>query len=272
MKFDYNSYIANKILELKAAAGLTGIDFEVDDEQSFIKKKDLEPNTIYVLTKASQNTISIGVDTQPVQVLVLSENNSLDAAKAFFTKFAESYNFRTHTEIHDGVSLFIKEQYSAPVVMSNFNAVAYGYRSVLYMAVTFYVMEGVADLKSLRIDDRDYTALSFDLSYTMNGSPQQLGGDRFIARNVKSISSLALTITLPALTNNLTNKIFGILSETDTTTTDPNDVHSFGGNENFYISFTLGSFTFTARPYKLVSFSLGAAIDDVPAMRVGFSL
>ena len=130
-------------------------EFEVDSEQAFLKKKDLKPGTIYVLTRDLQNDNAPGVDTQPVQVLILSEQNSLEIAKGFFSQFAKEYNF--HAGTYDGD--WVKQQYSDPVVLSNFNTVSYGYRTVLYMATNLYIMHDVVDLKSLTIDGKPIVAM-----------------------------------------------------------------------------------------------------------------
>lgn len=273
MNFDYNGWLRDGLNALKEDMGLSGFDIEVDEEQSFIKKKDLKPNVIYVLTRALQNSISIGVDTQPIQVLVLTEQNSLETSMALFSQFAKTWNFVPLTI----GNIWVKQQYSEPVVLSNFNTVSYGYRSVLYMSVTLYIMENVVDLKDLYIDGNPYTVLSFDIAYQMNPNTQQIVGEnQFISRSVKSVSSLAISIALPVTANDLITKVLAILDETDSTTTDPSgdgytgDPTSYGGNENFYFTFKLGTKQFTNKRMKLISADFGASVNDVPAIKLGF--
>lgn len=270
MKFDYNELLCQQLYSLQASQGLSDFEFEVDSEQAFLKKKDLDPKTIYVLTKDLQSDKSIGVDTQPVQILVLTEQNSLDIAKAFFSKFAETYNFRAHFQSVDGQTTWIKQQYSDPVVLSNFNTIAAGYRSVMYISATLYIMYDVVDLHDLTIDDEEIQALSFDLAYNMTPNTQQLGGDQYISTSVKSISTLAITITIPVVNSDLTEKILGIMDEKDNTPSDSDDLTTYGGNEDFLFDFYLGTHHFEDKILKLISADFGAAIDNIPAIRLGF--
>lgn len=275
MNYSFNEMLRKQLYALQNRLALSDFEFEVDSEQAFLKKKDLKPNTIYVLTRELQNERSIGVDTQPIQILILSEQNSLDVARAFFSEFAKDYNFavdRSYTDA-DGVSLWVKQQYSDPVVLSNFNTVAYGYRSVLYISSTMYIMRDVADMKDLTIDGKTVEALTFDISYNMSPNTQQkTGAGEYISKSMKSVSTLAITITVPATNSDLLSKVFGIMDEHDDNTTDPNDATSYGGNENFYISFSLGSQQFSNKRFKLTAVDYGAAINNVPAIRLGFML
>lgn len=236
----------------------------VDDEQAFIKYKDLEPNTIYVLTRKLQNEIQIGIDSQPVQIYILSEQNSLDDAMNIFSLYAKTYNWKTLIVEND----WLKQQYSEPVVMSNFNTIDYGYRSVLYMSSMLYIMHDVVDLKELTIDGESVTAITWDLSYNMSPNTQQL--KEYIAKSVKSTSSLAITITIPSTVSALTEKVIKIMNETDSTSTDESDSLSYGGNENFYFDFYLNDYHFEDKVMKLVSADFGTAVNNAPAIRLGF--
>lgn len=275
MIFECNDKIRTQIYALRDTLGLTDFSFEVDSEQAFLKKKDLDPKTIYVLTRRLQNDNGIGVDTQPVQILVLSEQNDLDIARSFFSEFAKKYNFDASIEYYkdeygNDHSMWVKQQYSDPVVLSNFNTVSYGYRSVIYMPVTYYAMYDVVDLRDLKIDGKEYKALTFDFAYTMTPNTQQLSGTgEFISSSAKSSSSLALTLTLPVVSSNLITKILKIMDENDPTSYDA-DWLAYGGNENFYFDFYLGGYHFQNKKMKLVSADFGAAVNNIPAIRIGF--
>jgi len=250
---NYNNVLRDKINRQKNTLGLD-YDFVIDSEQAFMKNKDLKPNTIYVLTRELQNELSVAVNTQPIQILILSEQDKLDIARAFFKKFAEDNNF---VPFEDGTT-WVKQQYTEPVVLSNFNTIAYGYRSVLYMAVTLYIMENVADLNNLYIDSVEYKALTWDLAYSMTPNTQQLATEN-ISSSVKSVSTLSISLTIPLLNSYaLVTKVFNIINET-------ND-----GNDDFVFTFNLGTTTFTGLKMKLTTAEIGTAINDIPAIRLGF--
>lgn len=284
MNFNYNELLKTELYNLQPVYGLDNYEFEVDSEQAFLKRKDLKPNTIYVLTKELQNDNSIGVDTQPVQILILTEQNSLEISKAFFTGFAKKFNFQevyqTYTD-EDNVThnIWIKQQYSDPVVMSNFNTIDYGYRSVLYMSATLYIMYDIVDLKVLKIDGKSVKALTFSLAYTMTPNTQQVtGSTEFISKSVKSISSLAINLTIPTVQSDLISKVLSIANETDTQQTTE---LTYGGNENFNVYFELGNIPFgnsgaiddtgKVLNMKLVALNYETAINNIPAIRLGFT-
>lgn len=267
MSFNYNELLRQQLYELKNQhSELDAYTFIVDSEQSFIKYKDLEPNTIYVLTKLLQNEIQIGINSQPIQIFILSEQNSLDVVKSFFSELANEYNWK----IIYNTDTWIKQQYNEPVVLSNFNTIDYGYRSVLYMTCNLFIMEDIVDLKDLYIDDVKYTVVNFNISYTMSPDTQQFSSD-FISKSVKSVSSMGLVITIPAVSSDLMNKVLGIMNETDTETTDDEDSSSFGGNENFYFDFYLGEVHFEDKIFKLTSADFGTAVNNAPVVRLGFA-
>ena len=287
MRFDYNRILRNKLYLLQNELGLSNFNFEVDSEQAFLKKKDLTPNTIYVLTKNLQNDNSIGVDTQPVQIMILSEQDSLDVSKAFFTEFAKKNNFEaiseTYTEDGETHNIWLKQQYSDPVVLSNFNAVDFGYRSVLYISATLYIMYDVIDVSNVYVDyvngDKPYVPLNFNVSYSMSTNTQQMAGSAgtFIASSMKTVSTFALTMTVPMLATKLVKKVLNILKETDNTGLAGTDGIAYDGNNEFVIKFDCSvgkeetAYKVTIeKTVRLISAQLVTAPNQVPSLQLGF--
>ena len=275
MIFDYEGLLERQLYSLQNELEITNYNFIVEKEQEFMKRKDLAPNTIYVLTRMLENDNSIGVDTQPVQVLVLTEQNEIEVSKSFFTEFAKRYNFKAYAENYaeDGEihNIWVKQQYSDPVVLSNFNVVDYGYRSVLYIATNLYIMYDIVDLKELKIDGTKYDVLNWNLSYNMTPNVQQTSGtNNFIAKSVKSVSSLAINFTIPPVESLLLTKVLSIVKEDDATVpSGETDTTAYGGNENFSFNFKLGTVEITKK-MKLVLLEYETAINNIPAIRLGF--
>lgn len=256
MTFNYENYLVEKLIEIQNSEGLSNFNFVVEEEQIFVKRKDYEENTIYIVIKYLADNKQIGATTQPIQMLILSEQNQLDISRVLFSKFATDNNWVSFTSGTD----FIKQQYSEPVVLSNFNPVMYGYRTVMYMMANLTIIEDVIDVKDLKIRGlgRYYPieATAFNLSYSMQPNTQQIKTEK-IASSVKSVSSLSLSMTIPFTTNHLTTRIINILSE------------NLSGDDIFYISFELNG-TVIGKNYKLISAQLVTAINQVPALQLGF--
>ena len=195
MGFDYENYLLQELHSDKVV---------VLSEQLFAKNGEYEPNKIYVITKYLASSIEFGAETQPVQILILSEQNGLQEAKDIFDTFTQTHNWRAGTFVDNTTTppttMFIKQQYSSPVVMSNFNEAAYGMRSVLYVSATLFIMKNVSDVSNLKIMGINIKPLLFNWSYQMSGNTQPLGGD-IIASTVKNMATFQASLSIPVLNN-----------------------------------------------------------------------
>ena len=261
MNFNYEAYILSKLSEIQTDQGLSNFNFEIETEQAFIKRRTLEPDTIYIIIKYLADTKQIGAKVQPIQLLILSEQDSLDVSKLIFDKFAQDYNWKV---VIDG-SDYIKQQYSQPVVLANFNPVAYGYRSVMYVSTTLYVMENYTDITDLTVDSISIEAIDFSLQYSMSTNTQQQAGNN-ISTSVKNASTVAISMTIPAVYPNLIKKIRNTVTGTDT------------GNYSYPISFKMkvdgdtGTDSDISYNMKLTSAILITAPNQVPSWKLGFTL
>lgn len=185
MNFNFENYLLQELHSDKIV---------VLNEQVFVKNGELEPDKIYVVIKYLTSSIEYGAETTPVQILVLSEQNGLEQAKEIFDAFTQSHNWVSG--MFNGS--FVKQQYSSPVVMSNFNEAAYGYRSVLYISATLFVMDNVSDVENLELEGVKIKPINFNWSYQMTGNTQAVGNEK-LASTVKNISTFSATMSLPVL-------------------------------------------------------------------------
>lgn len=165
-------------------------------EQMFVKNGEFDSNKIYVVVKYLASTIEFGAEIRPVQILVLSEQNGVQEAKDLFDSFTQTHNWVAGIFGDE----FVKQQYSSPVVMSNFNEASYGYRSVLYVSATLFIMQNVCDVENLKINAIPIKPLNFSWSYQMTGNTQPIGGD-MIASTVKNMATFQASISIPVLNN-----------------------------------------------------------------------
>ena len=266
MNYDFKQYLANKLaaiaveLDFRTEDGKPDpVNISVANEQNFAKIEKLEPNNIYVVIKYLSSDIQYYTETMPLQILVLSEQNSLDKAKLIMNKFANENNWQVLVE--NGT--YIKQQYNSPVVLNNYVELGFGYRSVLYVTGTLSIMENVVDVTDVKIDEDDVKPLAFNMSYSMSTNTQQLPSEE-IASSMKTVSTFAITMTIPMIASDLVTKIMEIIDEQE------------DGNVSFDISFDCGLYNQdeSAHPItktmRLISAQVTTAPNQVPGLQLGF--
>lgn len=249
---DYEVYLLEQLNKVKNSLQMDDIVIEIAEEQSFVKMDKLTPDTIYVVVKYLESDLTWYDKTTPIQLIILSEQDSLDKAKIIFNKFANDKNW----EVIISGTTYMKTQYNSPVVLNNYAEVSFGYRSVLFMSGVLITMENVVDVTEVKIDNKDVKPLGFTLSYAMATNTQQKVGEG-IASSVKTVSTLSIAMTIPLISCDLVTKVINIINE------------SLFGNDNFTVAFSLG--TAISKNMKLTSAQINTAPDAVPSLNLGFT-
>lgn len=264
MSWNYEDKLTEYIAQANRDAGLLDENgnpyvFEVCTEQIYAER-NMKPGVIYVVIKYLSTTNSLNVVVQPIQILVLSEQNQLQASQIIFGKLVASHNFETLTDN----STYVKQDYREPVVLSNFNAVSYGYRSVMYISATLYIMENVMDIEDLRIGSEEVKPINFNIAYSMTPNTQPIPPSK-LATSVKSLATFSITFSVPltseyAFLTTISEIMAGVTS----------------GNTNFEIAFSIGSVKFgyfedgdEPLNLKLTSCQITTAINEVPSIQIG---
>lgn len=254
MNYDFISFLNNRLVNISQTLNLE-VDVKVSEEQTFAKMDELTPNSIYVVVKYLSSDIEYYAETMPIQILVLSEQNSLEKAQMLMNKFANDNNWQVIQE--NGT--YIKQQYNSPVVLNNYTEVDYGYRSVLYVTGTLYIMENIVDVKNVTVDGEELKPLAFNISYSMSTNTQQLTTEE-IASSLKTVSTFAITMTIamreledhPGLITN----VMKILNE------------QVSGNTPFVVKFDCG--LEITKTMRLISAQITSAPNQIPGLQLGF--
>lgn len=257
---NYENYITQQLTLACRSLGFTN-RIEVSTEQAYIKKKTLDPNTIYFIVKFLSATNTYEGQVKSVQIIALSEENDISHTEAIMNSFCVDHNYLLANI--DGKA--VKQEYTTPVVMSNFNEVSYGYRSVIYLSGTLFIMNsGVYDIENLTIDpagtyNGKIKTLSSSISYSMSGNTQPIGTNK-LATTVKNIATLSISFTIASMSDNQTliQKIMNISSGTTDDTT-------------FAVSFTLSGVSFSHN-MRLTSMQFNTAPNTIPSIQVGMTL
>lgn len=256
MAFDYTNYLANQLLILRNTLGIEQ-NIVVDDEAIFTKQSndDLVPDTIYIVVKNLQADITSSGRTQPLQIIVLSEENSMDNAITLMSEFAKAYNW----VMTSSDTTYVKQQYSTPIVMNNFQEIGVGFRSVLYLNATLFILENIYEIQNLTIDDEEVEFIQSAFSYNLATDTQQLSMEN-ISTSTKNSSSVSLVLSVVFNSSTYMTKVLQILNGTLT------------GNDNFEIefSFDANSTIQVSMNMKLMSAEITSQINDFPTIRLSF--
>ena len=272
MNFDYEGWLYNAISQVITDLNYN-IEFKISDEQMFVKDKDKQPDVLYIVYKQMTGPNSFGVATVPYNILIMSEQNQLEMAKNIANKFAVDNNFAV---VKEGDSL-IKHEYSQPSVMSNFNQIDIGTRSIIYIPTRLTVMYGLAFLEYNNeygvihvggVYNENIRLLSFNLAYSMSPDTQALPTAE-ISQSKKSVATLALSFVVPLYSD----KIFINGLKESGSWTKKGILHimkgDLSGNTAFNFVFKYGNVEYSLN-MRLISATLEETPTEAPGLRLGF--
>ena len=267
MGFDYEAYLNtefNRIIDdLKESGKIeSNIKIAISDEQAFLKSQ-LKSRTLYLVFKRLNGELTYGVTTQPYQLLLLSEENQLENAKLICDVFAESNNF---TVFNDGTT-YVKHTYQKPVVLSNFNEVQVGYRSVIYISAQLLILDNLlmllsgtnGQLNKITIDSEVIDVIGFKINYTMTPDTQALPTAE-LAQSKKSTAGLSIAFSVALKNSSFNTKVLNIMKGSGT--------GYVTGNTSFAVSFKIGTIDFSYS-MKLISCQFMDDPEQAPGISVG---
>ena len=252
---EYKTWVKNRLIEIKTNLDFNDYDIEVYNEQDYAKKRSIKSKTITAIIKFLPSTLLFNVETQPIQMLVITEENGLSVANTIMTNFTDTYNFNV---IPDGTT-YIKHIYSRPSVLSNFNLIGIGLRTVLYVNTTLLILTDVMDITDLKVDGKDLDAISSTIGYTMSGDTQPFGSGHAITE--KNYSTLVMTLNVACVKTDFTEKCAKIMRGDSTDK----------GNEDFAFTFYLGELAFSLN-MKLAGATFTTAQNNVPSLQLTFTM
>lgn len=115
-------------------------------EQAFISDKDVGKNKIYIVVKFLSATMNYAQTIQPIVIEALSESNSIEVCDKLLFEYAE----KNHLQMNDEKT--VRLLYTKPSIVSNFNEVFDGFRSLFYLTGTLLISE---NSNMVEIFDRD---------------------------------------------------------------------------------------------------------------------
>jgi len=130
--------------------------FEIENEQYYVPDEERESDRIYIVIKFSPAQIDYGQDIIPLTIEAISEQNGLTAAQRLLMDYAQIFNL--NTLLRDGKTIY--QNYTSPNVVSNFNSIYDGFRSVLILSGVFLLSSNINRVK-LKYYDGNYAAFDY---------------------------------------------------------------------------------------------------------------
>lgn len=138
-----------------------GYQINVSKEQDFNRIVNKDPMTLYIVVKFQPASLNYRQYLLPITIYALSEQNKLDACQRLLLDYCMQYNLAMSDD------QTTKQFYSTPQVISNFEEVYYGYRSMLYMQGTFLVSKDSNPKKFYYVYFKSESS-NENLNYTLN--------------------------------------------------------------------------------------------------------
>lgn len=259
---NYKEWLKNTLLAVKNSLDFNNYDIEVFNEQDYAKNRSIKPKTITVIVRFNSSDLIFQAKTQSITMLAITEENSISVANSIMTKFCETYNFSVSNE----GTTYIKHMYSTPAVLSNFNLIGIGLRTVLYINTTLFILYNVIDINNLKVkvgsmeNYLDLIPMSSTIGYTMSGDTQDVDGT--YAKTVKRVATFVMTLNVACVKNDFTEMCIKIM----------NMSASEKGNETFLFDFYVGDLHFESFSMKMIGCTITTAVNNVPSLQLSFEV
>ena len=239
-------------------------DFTLTNELQYVKKKKdkSNPKQVFVVLKFYPATLNFGQTLLPIQLDVISEKNKLDVSKRLLTLFAETYNLEFNAD------KTIKQYFQSPSVMSNFNEIGDGYRSLLTLRGTLQISEN-ANLSTLKyvIDSETQVELpliTFGMSFDIQLDTQSMYNESNFTKSWARVGTNIMTFTLYLTDTTFLNRILAIITKDFITM--PNGINT---DFSFILGFKNGITLNTTM--KLANAGIQQNIAELPVISLTFT-
>ena len=200
------------------------------NEQDFVKNVEKKRGNIYIVLKFMPATINFGQNTLPVTFNAISEKNGLEICQKLLCDYAQVYNLHsTDVQSLDDTSITynVQQVYTTPSVMSNFNDVNDGFRTLFYMTSTFLISKNSNPFSLYYFENEDDEegiyiegfSNAFNFDNTMDSQPYFTPQNPNFIESISKFGSLAINITTFLVDNDFINKVLGIICKTYDTDT-----------------------------------------------------
>lgn len=113
-------------------------------------------------------------DTVVKSILLEVHTTDVVATKSLLETFTSTYNDTSYTDDFD----YVRQFYSTPMVLTNFNISAENYSSIINVSGTLIISSNISDIKTVLIDGESYESYKRTVTYSTvvdNQAPNMTG-------------------------------------------------------------------------------------------------
>lgn len=121
----------------------SGYSLDITSELNYIKPSAYNPNKIYIIVRFSNASLYYNQVSLPISFNILAEQNSFNACRELIFDYVTEFNL-AKDETGD-----IIQRYESPIVLSNFNEIGSGYRSLLSCSGGFLISSDNNTIESI---------------------------------------------------------------------------------------------------------------------------
>lgn len=248
----------------------------LSNEQQYVKNKDRDPKAIYIVAKFLAGPPNFGQFLMPVNFNALGEANKVEVCQKLLLDYAQTFNLGEPEEFTDEQqnNYIVKQVYTQPQVMSNFNGTWNEFRSLFYMTGTFLIGKNSMPIQSIvyyeNATDTEGTEINFintSWDFTIQLDSQAFYGTNSRTKSKSKIGTLGLNMTVYFTNNKLCKKIKGIAFNNETDA--PNGIKT-----KFYLDITFvgDSEPYTNKmPFSLVNASTVQNMGEFPLLAIALT-
>ena len=254
------------------------VNFVVSNEQMFMRIKDKNPKTIYIVVRFSPAAINFGQATLPLELSVLGEANNIKTTQNFLNEFVSKYNLNSTESI--------TQLYMTPRAALNFNETYNEFRTLFSVTGTWIIGDNTIRMAELSYyplggvsgETPEIIPIIAYVDITENSlNPQPYPDTHGRTKSYGSFQTFAFTLTLyPDGSKKFIQKIFKM--KFDTSSSHQNDSFAIKLKfANMDLDFENTS-THTPRntteiwTYKCRSVEYVQKIGEIPVINVSMSL
>jgi len=251
---DIFNKIATKIY--RVANNYSDYTIIIEQERQFVRRKSFTPKTVYFVVSFGQSSFNPWQAYTTIGIMAVSEENSLDIARGILADFASQNNLITENGV-----LYT---WSLPVVNSQFNEVASGFRALLSISGSALVNINVSPIESIYYEDAEGNKelitplLSVQDGYQASIAPQAFPNGNGFALSETRYGTYTITFgTYLITTTSFGKALLKARFSADST--------------KFKFIITIGGEEYTLSDMVLISIQTTQSLGQLPTMTMSFT-